>query len=282
MKKTVMDKICSSFDSFFDSEKKIAKYIINIYDKVVEMTVGQLASASGSSEASVSRFCKKIGVKGFHHLKISLAKEMVESNLSNDEVSNRISIDDIEQSLQNILANKVEELKQTISMLNIENFKNILEIIAKARSVVFVAVGNTIPVAIDGAFKFNQIGKLALSSTIWETQIGYVCNLTRDDVVIAISNSGESSSVVISLETAKEQGATTISITNNEESTVASVSDYHITTATREKLFLDGYCFSRVTATAVIEILYLFLTSMNEQAYVNIAKHENKIAGDKL
>ena len=164
----------------------------------------------------------------------------------------------------------------------IENFKNILEIIAKARSVVFVAVGNTIPVAIDGAFKFNQIGKLALSSTIWETQIGYVCNLTRDDVVIAISNSGESSSVVISLETAKEQGATTISITNNEESTVASVSDYHITTATREKLFLDGYCFSRVTATAVIEILYLFLTSMNEQAYVNIAKHENKIAGDKL
>ena len=167
-------------------------------------------------------------------------------------------------------------------MLNIENFKNILEIIAKARSVVFVAVGNTIPVAIDGAFKFNQIGKLALSSTIWETQIGYICNLTKDDVVIAISNSGESSSVVISLETAKEQGATTISITNNEESTVASVSDYHITTATREKLFLDGYCFSRVTATAVIEILYLFLTSMNEQAYVNIAKHENKIAGDKL
>ena len=134
MKKTVMDKICSSFDSFFDSEKKIAKYIINNYDKVVEMTVGQLASASGSSEASVSRFCKKIGVKGFHHLKISLAKEMVESNLSNDEVSNRISIDDIEQSLQNILANKVEELKQTISMLNIENFKNILEIIAKAIS----------------------------------------------------------------------------------------------------------------------------------------------------
>ena len=124
MKKTVMDTICSSFDSFFDSEKKIAKYIINNYDKVVEMTVGQLASASGSSEASVSRFCKKIGVKGFHHLKISLAKEMVESNLSNDEVSNRISIDDIEQSLQNILANKVEELKQTISMLNIENFKN--------------------------------------------------------------------------------------------------------------------------------------------------------------
>lgn len=67
-----------------------------------------------------------------------------------------------------------------------------------------------------------------------------------------------------------------ISITNNEESPVASISDYQITTATREKLFLNGYCFSRVTATAVIEILYLFLTSMNEQAYVNIAKYEKR------
>ena len=69
MEKTVMDTICSLYDGFFDSEKKIAKYIINNYDKVGDMTVGQLANVSGSSEASVSRFCKKIGVKGFHHLR---------------------------------------------------------------------------------------------------------------------------------------------------------------------------------------------------------------------
>ncbi len=115
MEKTVMDTICSLYDGFFDSEKKIAKYIINNYDKVVDMTVGQLANVSGSSEASVSRFCKKIGVKGFHHLKISLAKEMVETGTGEVvSVSNNISIDDIGQSLQNILANKVEELKQTV------------------------------------------------------------------------------------------------------------------------------------------------------------------------
>jgi len=282
MERTVMDTICSSFDSFFDSEKKIAKYIINHYDQVVEMTVGELATASGASEASVSRFCKKVGMKGFHHLKISLAKEMVESDMTKVEVSNRISIDDIGQSLQNILANKVEELKQTISMMNDENLKDILNVLSKARSVTFVAVGNTIPVAIDGAFKFNQIGILSMSSTIWETQIGYTCNLRKGDVVLAISNSGESRGVITALETAKEQGATTISITNNNQSTIAKASDYHITTATREKLFLDGYCFSRVTATTVVEILYLFLTSMNKNSYKNIARHENAIAGDKF
>lgn len=282
MEKTVMDTICSSFDTFFDSEKKIAKYIINHYDKVVDMTVGQLAHASGASEASVSRFCKKVGVKGFHHLKISLAKEMVESDMNDVQISNRISYDDISQSLQNILANKIEELKQTVSMMNEKNMKDILNLLKNARIVQFVAVGNTIPVAIDGAFKFNQIGIPSASNTIWESQMGFTFNMSPEDVMVAISNSGESEGVVIAVKAAKEMGVKTIAITNNEQSSVAKISDYHITTATREKLFLDGYCFSRVSATTVIEILYLFLTSMIEDSYKNIARHENAIAGDKI
>lgn len=107
------------------------------------MTVSELAKASSASEASVSRFCRRIGMKGFHQLKISLAKEM----------------------------------------------KN-------ARSIVFTAAGNTIPVAMDGAFKFTQLGKRAYASPIWEMQIGSIGTLGPEDVVIAISNSGESRSVV--------------------------------------------------------------------------------------
>ena len=73
MPKNVIDEIYSSYDHFFDSEKKIAKYIMHHTSEVVNMTVGELSQASGASEASVSRFCKRIGLKGFHHLKISLA-----------------------------------------------------------------------------------------------------------------------------------------------------------------------------------------------------------------
>lgn len=282
MKKTVMDTICASFDTFFDSEKKIAKYIIQHDEQVVEMTVGELAAASGASEASVSRFCKKVGMKGFHHLKIALAKEMVESKPNNLHVSNRISAEDIPQSLQNILANKIEELKQTVSLMNEQQLKQILTTLDHARRVEFAAAGNTIPVAMDGAFKFTQIGISAFASPIWEMQLGSIYRLDKDDVVIAISNSGESKSVIQAAEAAHEVGAKTIAITNNDHSSLAKISDMHITTATREKLFLDGYCFSRVSATAVVEILYLLLTSMKKDAYQNIARHENAIAGDKL
>lgn len=283
MEKSVLDTICASLDNFFESERKIGTYIIQHTVEVVDMTVGELAQACGVSDASVSRFCKKIDMKGFHHLKITLAKEISERGKDDEEeVSNHISVNDIGQSLKNILANKVTEITQTVSMMDTEQLHEILDKLNTAKTVQFFAVGNTIPVAIDGAFKLNQIGIPAVSGTIWETQIGYTYNMTADDVVIAISNSGESTAVLRALEAARSAGATTISITNSEKSSAAQLSDYHITTATREKLFLDGYCFSRVSATTVIEILYLFLTSMRKDAYKSIVRHEQAIAFAKL
>lgn len=282
MEKSVLDIICASLDSFFESERKIGTYIIQHTAEVVDMTVGELAQACGVSDASVSRFCKKINMKGFHHLKITLAKEISEKGIEEEEVSNHISVNDIELSLKNILANKVTEITQTVSMMDAKQLSEILNKLNIARTVQFFAVGNTIPVAIDGAFKLNQIGIPAVSGTIWETQIGYTYNMTAEDVVIAISNSGESTAVLRALEAAKSAGATTLSITNSEKSSAAQLSDYHITTATREKLFLDGYCFSRVSATTVIEILYLFLTSMRKDAYKSIVRHEQAIAFTKL
>lgn len=280
MEKSVINQICASLDTFFETEKKIGNYIIHHPREIVDMTVGELARECQVSEASVSRFCKKLDMKGFHHLKITLAREIVMQK-NDTKLSNRISIDDVNQSLKNILANKVAELTQTVSMIDSKEFYNILGIINNAKNVLFTAVGNTIPVAMDGAYKLNQIGIPAVSTPVWETQLAYSYNLTPNDVVIAISNSGESSGVISVLEAAAKKKATTISITNHNNSSIAKISDYHITTATREKLFLDEYCFSRVSATMVIEIIYLFLTSMRKEAYDSIIQHESSIAFTK-
>lgn len=280
MEGLVINQICASMDSFFDTEKKIGDYIVRNPKKVVDMTVGELAKECGVSEASVSRFCKRIELKGFHHLKISLARELVDAK-DDGEISGHISVDDMEGSLRGILSNKMEELRQTVAMMDSEELKKILDVINNADTVLMAAVGNTIPVAMDGAYKLNQIGIRAMSTPIWETELGYSYNLTDKDVVVAISNSGESTGVIQILEAAKSRGAVAISITNNARSSVAELSTYHITTATREKLFLDGYCFSRVSATMVIEIIYLLLASMRKESYESIVRHEQAMAYTK-
>lgn len=207
MEGSVINQICASMDSFFDTEKKIGDYIVRNPKKVVDMTVGELAKECGVSEASVSRFCKRIELKGFHHLKISLARELVDAK-DDGEISGHISVDDMEGSLRGILSNKMEELRQTVAMIDREKLKKILE-------------------------------------------------------------------------AAKSRGAVAILITNNARSSVAELSTYHITTATREKLFLDGYCFSRVSATMVIEIIYLLLASMRKESYESIVRHEQAMAYTK-
>lgn len=280
MEGSVINQICASMDSFFDTEKKIGDYIVRNPKKVVDMTVGELAKECCVSEASVSRFCKRIELKGFHHLKISLARELVDAQ-DDGEISGHISVDDMEGSLRGILSNKMEELRQTVAMIDREELKKILDVINNADTVLMAAVGNTIPVAMDGAYKLNQIGIRAMSTPIWETELGYSYNLTDKDVVVAISNSGESTGVIQILEAAKSRGAVAISITNNARSSVAELSTYHITTATREKLFLDGYCFSRVSATMVIEIIYLLLASMIKESYESIVRHEQAMAYTK-
>ena len=280
MEGSVINQICASMDSFFDTEKKIGDYIFRNPKKVVDMTVGELAKECGVSEASVSRFCKRIELKGFHHLKISLARELVDAK-DDGEISGHISVDDMEGSLRGILSNKMEELRQTVAMIDSEELKKILDVINNADTVLMAAVGNTIPVAMDGAYKLNQIGIRAMSTPIWETELGYSYNLTDKDIVVAISNSGESTGVIQILEAAKSRGAVAISITNNARSSVAELSTYHITTATREKLFLDGYCFSRVSATMVIEIIYLLLASMRKESYESIVRREQAMAYTK-
>ncbi len=76
---TVMDTIHILYESFFEQEKKIANYIMKDHAGVINMTIGELADACGTSVATVSRFCRKCGVDGFHQLKIMLAKEMADS-----------------------------------------------------------------------------------------------------------------------------------------------------------------------------------------------------------
>lgn len=278
---SILDTIHILYDNFFEQEKKIAQYIIAHHKETVNMTISELAAASGTSVATVSRFCKKCGVDGFHHLKIGLAKEIVENDTTMP-ISNTISRQEISQSLQNILANKIEELKQTVSLINPNELNQILDCIKSADNVLLVAVGNTIPVALDGAYKLNQIGIKAIAGTIWETQLAYALNLSKKDVMIAISNSGESRQVVKMVQAAKQQGTTTIGITNNKTSSVGKEVDYHIQTATREKLFLNEFCFSRVSAMTVMEILYLFLTVGQEQSYEKVRKSENLMADEKL
>lgn len=277
---SVRDQIFSTYDSLYDAEKKVADYLISHPSEAIEMSVSELAQHCEASQATIVRFCKKIGCKGFHQLKIRMAGEQREQE--EQVISNEINLDYMEQSLNNILGSKLEELKATYSNFDPKELREIIDKILQADMIEFAAMGNTIPIALDGTYKFNQLGIKAVSSTIWESQEAFSRILKEKDMLFAISASGASKRLLNMVEIAKENQAVTVAITNQAKSPLAEACDYVLLTATREHIFHDQVSFTRMAAMSVIDCLFLFLFSTKWDSFKNVAEHEQSVAEEKM
>ena len=277
---SVRDQIFSTYDSLYDAEKKVADYLISHPSEAIEMSVSELAQHCEASQATIVRFCKKIGCKGFHQLKIRMAGEQREQE--EQVISNEINLDHMGQSLNNILGSKLEELKATYSNFNPKELREIIDKILQADMIEFAAMGNTIPIALDGTYKFNQLGIKAVSSTIWESQEAFSRILKEKDMLFAISASGASKRLLNMVEIAKENQAVTVAITNQAKSPLAEACDYVLLTATREHIFHDQVSFTRMAAMSVIDCLFLFLFSTKWDSFKNVAEHEQSVAEEKM
>jgi len=230
------------------------------------------------SDASVSRFCKNLSLSGFHQLKVELAK----ASQNEDNYYKELDKDDVGNSIKSILDNKIVEIKNTIEGISKTELKEIMNILKKSRIVQFAAEGDTYIVAQDAEYKFNQIGRLAISSNMWENALAQTLNMSSQDCIVAISNSGESSRLLKQIEEAKKKGIKVIAITNHSESPLALLADYHIKTTFRQRVLQSEYYFSRVAAMSVIELLFLLLIVEDKQMLESIKNHEELIVVTKI
>ena len=276
----VRDRIFSIYDSLYDAEKKAADYLIAHQEDVINMSVSELAQNCDTSQATIIRFCKKIGCGGFHQLKLKLAGE--QSSQEEPAASNEINIDNMEQSLHNIMTSKVEEIKATFHNFDKKDLRQVVDAILKADLIEFAAMGNTIPIAMDGTYKFNQLGLHAVTSPIWETQEAFARTMKEGDVFFAISASGASKRLIRMAEIVKKRGGVTIVITNQSRAPLTEICDHVIITATREHVFYDQVSFTRMAAMAVIDTLFMLLLSTKDDFFENVAEHERSVIEEKL
>lgn len=276
----VRDQIFSTYDSLYDAEKKVADYLISNQEEVINMSVSELAANCEASQATIIRFCKKIGCKGFHQLKLKLAGE--QSRQEEMTASNEIDIDNMDQSLHNIMLSKVEEIKATFHNFDQKELRKIVDAVLKADLIEFGAMGNTVPIALDGTYKFNQLGLHAVTSPIWETQEAFARTLKKDDVFFAFSASGASKHLIRMVEIVKKRGGITIAVTNQARSPLTEICDHVIITATREHVFYDQVSFTRMAAMAVIDTLFMLLLSTKKDFFENVAEHERSVIEEKL
>ena len=245
------------------------------------MTAAQLARRSGTSEATISRFCKRLGFDNYRSFQFSLGRDLT---LKHDglDLDGEVSLENVEDSLKSILATKVGELEATLRGIDAPTISAVVKRLAGSGVIQIAAVGNTNSVALDATFKFSQLGLRCTTHEVSEIAVGFALTMQPEDVLLVISNSGRSQRLMRIAQAAKNRGACVIAITGDEQSPLARQASYVLCTVNHEALLTTGdFAFSKISAMAIVETLYYFLLPEIEGGREHISRYEELIQPDK-
>lgn len=263
------------------SEKKVAEYILRYPDEVVNYSVTELAQLSGVSDATVVKFCQKVGYTGYQQLKIMLAQELVHPHRPNfGELDPNDTIAGIKAK---VIAMNVTALEQTMRTLSDTAVERAVDALDHAPNIHIYGLGASGVVALDAEFKFMRINRRCHAFTDSHAQCAMAALLQPQDVAIGISHSGFTSEIVQALKIARNAGATTICITNHLDAPITEVSDICLYTAAQEPAFRSGATASRVAQLSVIDVLFISVAQRHYDAslkYLEMTRSAVRTLGD--
>jgi DNA-binding MurR/RpiR family transcriptional regulator len=249
----VLRAIRLRLDDLRNSEKKVALAVLDSPNTVIYQSISELAENAGVSEPTVLRFCRALGFRGYHDLKIQLAQDLVPEvkNIHEDVASG----DDAATLIRKVLNANVIAINATLDTLDPTMVERAIQALARAKHIHFFGLGGSGAVAMDAHHKFFRLGVPCGWQSDSHMQAMCAALMTPRHVVVAISHSGSTKDIVESLEFAKASGATTIAIVSHRKSPVASLADIALCVQTKETGFKPEPMSSRIAHLCVIDVL---------------------------
>lgn len=242
MTKDILGEIKALMPTFSKGQRRIANYIINSYDKAAFMTASKLGLKVEVSESTVVRFATELGYEGYPAMQRAL-QEMVRNRLTalqRIEVSNnRMANQDIPSMVMHADA---ENIRLTLDGLNREAFEQTVEAIVTARKVYIVGVRSASALSDFLGFYLNMAMEnvVVVHVNSFSELFEQIIHIGEGDVLIGISFPRYSKRTVKGMRYAKDQGATTIAITDSEVSPLAELADHTLMARSDMISFVDS------------------------------------------
>lgn len=224
MNKNLLVQMEERMPEFSKGQKRIARYILDHYDKAAYMTASRLGSIVEVSESTVVRFAIEVGFDGYPEMQRAL-QELIRTRLTAvqrvDVTNNLIGDDDV---LDKVLGSDSEKIRRTLDEIDRKSFNDAVDKIAGAGSVYIIGVRSSSTLA--GFLNFNLrmiLDNVKLVGTSSGSEIfEQIMNIGRGDVLIAISFPRYSKRIINAVEYAQSAGADVISITDSRQSPIAA------------------------------------------------------------
>lgn len=259
MSNDILGEVRRLLPSLSNSEKRVANVVLEEPDKMIYWSVNDLGERAKVGDATVLRFCRKLGLSGYQEFKLLVAQGLPaepQESEAGQEPKEHAVLNKIKET--NILA-----VKDTTDFLDVADLTRAAELIVRAKRVHFYGVGASGLTAADAKLRFMRIGIACDYMPDPHIQVMDAALLSPADVAFGITYSGSTKDMLEIMKTAKATGASTIVLTSHNRSPIIDFADIALFTSAKETPLLGG---AFVTKIAQIHLLDLLFNAVIEQS----------------
>lgn len=242
MNKNLLVLMEERMPEFSKGQKRIARYILDHYDKAAYMTASRLGSIVEVSESTVVRFAIEVGFDGYPEMQRAL-QELIRTRLTAvqrvDVTNSLIGEDDV---LDKVLGSDADKIRRTLDEIDRKSFGEAVDKIVSARSIYIIGVRSSSALAGFLNFNFRMIldNVKFVQTTSGSEMFEQIMNIGPEDVLIAISFPRYSKRIINAVEYATGAGADVISITDSRQSPIAAGADQLLLARSDMVSFVDS------------------------------------------
>ncbi|MEP0519752.1 MAG: MurR/RpiR family transcriptional regulator [Hyphomicrobiales bacterium] len=260
MHKGIVLRLQEKYSQLRKSERLVADYLRANASQRLDMSITEFANTLDVSEATISRFTRALGYRGFADMKLALASESVQSNQFTNLPAEMKETDPLDEIGFKLLGALGAAMNETQKHVDYDSVQTVVDHVLASQHVIFMGVGGAVSVCEEAVHLLLKAGIQATTHRDGYTQQVVATTSSENVTVFGVSHTGTTEDVAKALRVARENGAKTIAITSNLESSVAEAAEISLWTWTPNTPqiplygdFLEG----RVCQIYIIYLIYL-------------------------
>ncbi|HOK49623.1 MAG TPA: MurR/RpiR family transcriptional regulator [Sedimentibacter sp.] len=267
MNNNLISIIKNNFHKFSKSQKLIAQYIIEHYDKAAFMTAAKIAERVDVSESTVVRFATALGYSGYPEMQKAL-QVLIKNKLTavqriglqEDVVNDNIKLH------KKILKSEMNNLRYLFEHFDMEALDKATELILKANRVYVLGLRTSSTLSNYLGFYLDVIlnNVKVLNNSGVNSLYEEIIRINENDVLIIISYPRYSRTTIDAAKFVKERKTKIVAITDTEESPAYALADVSLLAISNIVSFVD----SLVVPMAIINNLIINISLREKEEIV--------------
>jgi DNA-binding MurR/RpiR family transcriptional regulator len=283
---SVLGRVRTGLPEFTGALQRVAELVLADPAAAARATIVELAERSGTSPATVTRFCRALGFEGYSELRLSIAGETGRAARSAGwtiDIGREIQpTDPLDRVLSQIMAADTQAMHSTAVLLDLAEVERAADAIAAGGRVDIYGEGGSALVGGEMQFSLHRIGVAAWAWSDVHNGLASAAQLRAGDVALGVSHSGQTRETIELVAEAGSHGATTVALTSFPRSPLAEVADIVLLTATQATTFRPDALSARHPQLVVLDLLYIAVAQRtHERAHAAFQRTARAVDGHK-